>query len=897
MASYCCFRISRTRLPSFTVPRYRLITLQDMLCLILRPEGEVVAIEGTGGLGKTWAAKAAFETARNSNRFDTYIWVSLSTSCSLRRCTEKIATCLSIDIGEELLSSRIRVMIKERLMRRKFLLVLDNAYFVEENILGKLGIPCPREQSLGSKVIVTTRTGRTVSVMDPAILISPQPLTDQASYDLLREKIGRDIDLQLIDNCFGMPLSIILLAGALCDIPTQESSKLISEAYVALRPKISVFTTMIRLVKFSYHRLPSDTARRCFLYCLLFPDDEAITVKDLIILWKLDGIIQEARDSHEANCYGEEILHVLLKHGLIHFEGDHHIRIHDVIRETVSQVGRENGYVEQPEKYFDNDIPFEYLLAKFGGRISLMNTVKEELRASPSHEFFSTSTLLLRGNRHMRTISEEFFCRVGMLRVLDLSFTPIRILPQSISRLFHLRLLLLAGCGHLERIQHIGSLEMLEALSASGCGSLKRVECGSFDRMGLLKILDLSRTSIECLPSLAASVELNQLLLQDCAFLKSERTMETDHKSCDTEFIRFPYGVSKKGAVSNLQIGTSKDLVNWMAMLWLPCGLNFEFSDRFGMRVSQDVNQDRKTYIYASHAKFVQSLHKDSPLWSNCLRKFHIVISPLKYDQTMDNSFGVWRTKFSALDVQSGDFDRVLEINCAGVANDLEGVLGNAELISLKNITATNLVWTLNTRTLTAAARELWVEDCHQLENLFSPEEAPTVGNLQNIWISNMDNLAYFCRVTVEDLTSFSCLMHLLLDCCPKLNFLFPSSLRLPNLRSLQIRFCDSLERVFYESVAAEHALPGLQSLQLWELPELICICGGVLPSLKDLKVKGCGKLKGIPIGVTENNPFFATIIGETQWWNDLVWGDESVKRWILFRNWGPLLPHFATEG
>ncbi|KAF7035071.1 hypothetical protein CFC21_046001 [Triticum aestivum] len=896
MASYCCFRKPRTRLPSFTVPRYRLITLHDMLCLILRREGEVVAIEGTGGLGKTWVAKAAFETARNSNRFDTYIWVSLSTSCSVRRCIEKIAIVLSIDIGEELLSSRIRVMIKEHLVRRKFLLVLDNAYFVEENILRILGIPCPREQSLGSKVIVTTRTGRTVSVMDPAILISPQPLTDQASYDLLREKIGRDIDLGLVDNCFGMPLSIILLAGALCDVPEQKSSKLISEAYVALGPKISVFATMIRLVKLCYRRLPSDTARHCFLYCLLFPDDEAIPVKDLIILWKLDGIIQEARHSHQANCYGEEILHVLLKHGLIHFEGDHHIRMHDVIRETVSQLGRDNGYVEQPEKYFDNDIPFEYLLAKFGRRISLMNnTVKEQLRASPSHEFFSTWTLLLRGNRRMRTISEIFFCRLGMLRVLDLSFTAIRILPQSISGLYYLRLLLLVGCEYLEEIQHIGSLGMLEALSASGCGSLKRVECGSFDRMRLLEILDLSGTSIECLPSLAACMALNQLALQDCAFLKSEQTMETDHKSYDTEFIRFPYGVSKTGAVSNLQIGTSKDLVNWMAMLWLPCGLTFEFSDRFGMRVSQDVNQDRKTYIYASHAKFVQSLDKDSPLWSNCLQKFHIVISPLKYDETMNNGFGVWRTKFSAVDAQSCDFNRVLEINCVSNPDDLKGILRHAELISSKSITLTNLVWTLNTGRVTAA-QELWVEDCHQLENIFLLEEVATMVKLQNIWISNMDNLAYFCQ-GMEALTSFSCLMHLLLDCCPKLNFLFPSSLRLPNLRSLQIRFCDNLERVFDKSVSAEQALPRLQSLQLWELPELSCICRGVLPSLKDLKVKGCGKLKGVPIGVTENNPFFATIIGETQWWNDLVWDDESIKRWILFRNWGPLLPHFATEG
>ncbi|XP_037414428.1 probable disease resistance protein At4g27220 isoform X1 [Triticum dicoccoides] len=546
MTSYLiCYQESERHLltTTITIPRSRLSSLQDMFCLVLRPEGEVVVIEGIGGLAKTWVAKGAFETARNSNRFDNYIWVSLSRGCSLRRCIKKIATCLLIDIGEELLSSRISVMIKEHLARRKFLLVLDNAYFVEENILMNLGIPHPREQSLGSKVIVTTRTRRVLSVMEPDIIISPQPLTDQASCDLLCEKIGKDIRLDLSNCCFGIPLSVILLAGALCDVPTQEEfSKLISEVHVA---------SANRLVNFGYSQLPSDTARHCSLYCLLFPDDEAISVKDLIFFWKLEGI------TDEANCTGREILHVLLKHGLIHFEGDDHIRMHDVIRETLSQLGRDNGYVEQPQWDFDDYIQFEHL-AKLGGKISLMNTKMEELHGSPSAECFSTSTLLLRGNRH-RTISEEFFCCVQMLRVLDLSFTRIIILPQSISSLFYLRSLLLVGCGHLEKIQHISSLEMLEILDASSCGSLKRVECGSFDRMRVLKILDLSRTSIACLPSLAACVGLQQLILHDCPCLESQQTTETNDKSCNAIFVKFPYGVSKTGAVRNVQIGASME--------------------------------------------------------------------------------------------------------------------------------------------------------------------------------------------------------------------------------------------------------------------------------------------------------------------------------------------------
>lgn len=877
MASYCYIMTSTEPWPSLLssdIPPLRLISLQQMLCLILRPEGEVVVIDGYGGLGKTWAAKAALRTARNSSHFDTYIWVSLSESSSVRRCVEKIATCLSIDIGEELLSSRISVMIEEHLATRKFLLVLDNAYFVEENILRRMGIPDPTEQNFGSKVIVTTRTVRARSVVKPSIVITPQALSYRASCDLLREKIGKDIDPGLINNCFGIPLSLILLAGALCDVPTQvEFLQIIREAFLAQEPKISVFATMIRLVNFGYRHLPTDNARHCILYCLRFPADEPISMKDLIISWKLNGMIQEARDYHEANCIGMEHIHVLLKHGLMHFEGDDHIRMHDVIRETISGLGRANGHVEQPGRYsqlesgryFDDDV--------------------------------QSGTLFLRGIRHMRTISEDFFCRVGMLKELDLSSTQIIILPQSISRLFHLQMLLLVGCGQLEKIQHIGSLEMLEVLNASDCVSLKEVECGSFDHMKLLKILDLSKTSIECLPSLAACMELSQLLLQDCPCLKSEQSAETNDKSFDARFIKFPYGVSKKGAVRNLHVGASNDLVDWMDILWLPCGLTFELSDRFGMRISQDVNQTSKTYVHASHANLFQSLDNESPLWLSSFRKFHIVISP-KFDQTMDHDFRAAKTKFSYADAHSSDFDRFLEINCVRITNDIEGILSRAELISLKCVTETDQVCNLNTGKLTAA-RELWIEEFHQLENLFLVEEVHVLSRmnkLHNIWISNMENLASFSQ-NMEVLTSFSCLVHLHFDCCPKLNFLFPSSLQLPNLRSLSIRFCDSLERVFDEPIDAEYALPELQSLQLWELPELSCICGGVLPSLKDLKVRGCAKLKKIPVGVTENSPFFTKIIGEARWWNDLVWDEEGIKRWTLFRKWGPLLPKFATEG
>uniref|UniRef100_A0A0D9V6S1 Uncharacterized protein n=1 Tax=Leersia perrieri TaxID=77586 RepID=A0A0D9V6S1_9ORYZ len=882
--------------------RARFISFQDMvMTLLVRPEFRVIVINGIGGSGKTWAAKAAFKHARSICHFDEFTWVSLSKGFSLERCIEKIAICLSIDTGEDISIESIRVKIKEKLIGRKFLLVLDNACFIEENVLEKLGIPHPQQYNLGSKVIVTTRTTRTDRVMKPDISITPIPLTHEEAHDLLCNKIGKDINssrtLDLVRHCYGLPLSVILLAGTLCDLPRQQTyDDVINNASVSLGVfQISEFHTMRRLVKFGYSQLPNDATKDCLLYCLLFREDQEIPIKYLIPFWIMDGLLSEANEFQEANRVGKEILNVLVKHGMLHLEDNDCVRMHDIVRETISIFG--SGYTEHPDYYYvycnTSDVDM------FCNRISLISR-KRELFGSP--KLFGISTLLLRENCHIDVISEDFFLYMGMLRVLDLSFTRIVALPSSISCLTSIRMLLMVECKHLEEIQHIDALSMLEVLDASGCGSLKWVEPGSFNHMVSLKILNFSGTSIYYLPSLAANMDLREVLLQDCPHLISLLSTKPSAGISDIAFIRYPYCVSKTGVVRNLQLGVTKGVIDWMAMMWVPCGLTFVLSDGFsGGKVSMDFNEDNRTYIYASDTRFFQSLDKGSPLWLNCFNKFYIVIFPLKDDQFMNNDPRVMRTQLfqdSYLKkkhfADGIDTDRFLEIDCVSNFRCIEGILCHAELVSLKRVAGTDLV----VKSM-AAARELWIENCEQLENLFLVEEVQVLcatSKLQNLWISNMQSLTSFCKA-VKDTTSLNCLMHLLLDSCPKLTLLFPSSLRLPNLQTLHIRFCDSLKRVFDKLMLGEDVLPSLRSLQLWELPELTYVCGGILPSLKDLKVRGCKGLTKIPVGVNEDSPFFTTIIGDTPWWSNLIWDDETIKRWILFRNWGPLLPHLATEG
>ncbi|RLM92002.1 hypothetical protein C2845_PM08G28280 [Panicum miliaceum] len=887
MASYCCFQKPRqpSNMPVLQINHGgELISLQGMLGLLGRPGVGVVVIQGIGGSGKTWAAKALYRAAKTSNLFDEYIWVSLSINCSMRKCSNKIAASLSCKTRDGLSVESTRTIIKEYLTPRKFLLVLDNAYFTEESILEYLGVPDPRQQRLGSKIFVTTRTVRARSVMLPNIEIMPQPLTYEESCDLLREKIGKDISFthDLIGYCYGIPLIIILLAGALYDAPTEETfSELVANAHAALSTKTSIFNRMECVVKFGYHQLPSDNVRHCLLYCLIFPDDQGISVKELIWYWMMDGLLQEAIGFDEANHIGKEILDVLIKHGMVYLDDNDHVHMHNVIRETVSRFGKDMGYKEQSYQYFDNPIKaiikLEHL-SKYSNRVSLMDTEVEYLRGSPN--CLLISSLLLRGNYLLKAISEEFFNQMaGTLQMLDLSFTRNEVLPHSISYLIRLRMLLLIGCDHLQEIRYIAPLARLEVLDASGCSSLKSVESGSFDRMVFLKVLDLSATSITSLTSIPVSMELRHINLQGCPFLGSEA----------------PYGVSKGGGIRNLQLGSIEDLAAWMGMLWLPCGLTFQLSDRFGMKVSLDANRDSNSYVYASDTYFFKCLGEDSPLWYNCFQKFQIVISPSMDSETMDTDGQVRNTDsifensyFRAKHfTYSTDPTRYLEINgTVGVPSDLDGILCHAELILLKRLVMITRFSDLIVRSM-AAVRELWLENCDHLESLLSADEVQA--------LSTVGNLSSLCK-GVEDVTSFSCLRHLLLYCCPKLLYLFPSALRLPNLKTLHIRFCDVLKRVFDSSVLGEDTLPRLQSLQLWELPELTCVCGGVLPSLKNLKVRGCAKLRKIPVSVNENSPFVTTT-GEQLWWDSLLWDDETIKCWLLFRNWGPLLPHLATEG
>ncbi|CAI9087661.1 OLC1v1021790C1 [Oldenlandia corymbosa var. corymbosa] len=123
----------------------------------------------------------------------------------------------------------------------------------------------------------------------------------------------------------------------------------------------------------------------------------------------------------------------------------------------------------------------------------------------------------LSGAYSLKTIHDKSFSSNRELRILNLSQSQIINLPllRDLPNLTHL---LLRDCDQLERLRKITALSCLQILDLSGCTNFKEFVDPSFEKISSLKVLDVSRTSVDKLP-LDISI-LCELRATDCLKLK-----------------------------------------------------------------------------------------------------------------------------------------------------------------------------------------------------------------------------------------------------------------------------------------------------------------------------------------------------------------------------------------
>ncbi|PON98635.1 NB-ARC domain, LRR domain containing protein [Trema orientale] len=370
---------------SMTVLKTKLMEdKDDRLCF--------VSIVGTGGLGKTALAKKVYNDNDVKGLFDCCAWVFISQQflsrdafseilmqvgfpqshypthnedleCMLqeRRRIREILNCLEED--------DIAEYIKERLKGKRYLVVLDDVWRIED--WDSLKRVFPRGKR-GSKIVFTSRNKKVALYADPnSFTIEPQLLTLEESWVLLqRRAFPRDAfseagcpsqfehtGKRLAMKCGGLPLAIVKLGGLL------RTKKLDDEwREVEREVNLHLYRYGVEdMVALSYHDLPY-YLKPCFLYLGNFPEDMEIPKRKLTQLWIAEGLVMESESSRQTmEDIAEQYLRELIDRCMIQVgKWDHTgvgvktCRVHRLMRDFCVSKAREDKFSEVIQQHEKN---------------------------------------------------------------------------------------------------------------------------------------------------------------------------------------------------------------------------------------------------------------------------------------------------------------------------------------------------------------------------------------------------------------------------------------------------------------------------------------------------------------------------------------------------------------
>ncbi|XVF82339.1 hypothetical protein PTKIN_Ptkin16aG0038600 [Pterospermum kingtungense] len=234
----------------------------------------VIPIVGMGVIGKTTLAQLVYNDDSIKDHFDLRAWVCVSDNFDINRITK---TILSTPCDMNDLSS-LQDKLKEKLSKKKFLLVLDDVW--NENYNAWLALRPPFDAGEpGSKIIVTTRSSNVSSIMRTVPDYSLECLSKEDSLHMLaNHALGREdftghpdlkeIGLEIVKKCGGLPLATITIGGLLRTKENSDAWKDILESDIWNLPPTR--SDIVPALWLSYYYLPSHL-KQCFAYCSLLP--------------------------------------------------------------------------------------------------------------------------------------------------------------------------------------------------------------------------------------------------------------------------------------------------------------------------------------------------------------------------------------------------------------------------------------------------------------------------------------------------------------------------------------------------------------------------------------------------------------------------------------------------
>ena len=253
---------------------------------------------------------------------------------------------------------------------------------------------------------------------------------------------------RMVKKCAGLPLAIVVLGGLL------SSKKQLSTVWEEVLNKLGVHFAcnngVDAILSLSYTDLPHNL-KSCFLYLGLFPEDQVIPKRTLLLLWIAEGFIPQQDEQRMEDTAGD-YLNELINRNLVQVakvsvnERGTKCRIHDLVRDLCIKKAKEQHFVEIQKDIVSPPPTSSSFLATKSRRLGIyLDLESYTSREHSSPHIQSLFFFVLQRSPHSPyykiPLLDFIYKNFKLLKVLDLGNVNILEPPNSFGKLIHLRYL------------------------------------------------------------------------------------------------------------------------------------------------------------------------------------------------------------------------------------------------------------------------------------------------------------------------------------------------------------------------------------------------------------------------------------------------------------------------
>nr|XP_048333503.1 putative disease resistance protein RGA1 [Ziziphus jujuba var. spinosa]XP_048333504.1 putative disease resistance protein RGA1 [Ziziphus jujuba var. spinosa]XP_048333524.1 putative disease resistance protein RGA1 [Ziziphus jujuba var. spinosa] len=493
----------------------------------------VISIVGIGGLGKTALAQLVYNDETVQKNFDLRMWVCVSNDFNVRLLVEKILKFATDKDLKNMEMEQLRMELQKEIKVKRYLLVLDDVWNENDGLwlsLKMLLSNCAK----GSRIVVTTRSARVSEIMstsEPYILEGLDKDKSWSLFEKMAFKHGHEasnsniveIGKQIVKKYGGIPLAIRTIGRMLYFKNSETEWLSFLEMEFSRVPQNDILPTL----KLSYDNLPSHL-KQCFASCHLFPKDYEINVEMLINVWMALGFVKQSDSTKSLFDTGREYFMDLLWRS---FFQEHHedeflntkCKMHDLMHDLATQVGGIKCISLQPKRKTNFDKSTRHVSFNFHLDSSQqIPTTLSQAKRIRTILLLGQSSSTVQGGRD-QSVCDVLVSSFMLVRILDLHNLGIKVVPNSIGKLRHLRYLDLSQNEDIKALpDSITTLYNLQTLKLSKCRQLQELPR---DMKNLVNLVNLEITKCNSLTHMPSGLDqLTNLQTLTAFVLKSEGT-------------------------------------------------------------------------------------------------------------------------------------------------------------------------------------------------------------------------------------------------------------------------------------------------------------------------------------------------------------------------------------